>query len=367
MANIQLNKKNEKIVRRNYSKVSGSAPLPNLVEIQTESYKQFLLEGIKEGFNDVYPIKGPNGNLELHFVDCELGEPAYSIRECKNRDFTYSAPLKATLLLVNHTTGVPIQDKDVFMGELPLMTESGTFIVNGAERIIVSQLVRSPGAYFKKSRDTKSGKFIYGGDIIPARGTWLEFESDAKDLLWVKVDKARKILGTVILRAIGLEDAEEIKKLFGEDEVILNSTLEKDIISTNREALLEIYNKLRPGEPATDEGAQNLMIQRFFDQKRYDLTKAGRYKFKKKLGVYNRLRGRILAEDLVDVNGEIIYTNTGLNYVRIVRRIVKRRKGGFHFTFSFKLNLSFHRFSSSSFVFSFLCKFSFFFHSYFLS
>ena len=342
MATIQLNKKNEKIVRKDFSKVSGSAPLPNLVEIQTESYKQFLNEGIKEGFNDVYPIKSPNGNLELHFVDCEIGEPAYSIRECKNRDFTYSAPLKATLLLVNHTTGVAIQDKDVFMGDLPLMTESGTFIVNGAERIIVSQLVRSPGAYFKKTRDLKSGKFIYGGDIIPARGTWLEFESDSKDLLWVKVDKARKILGTVILRAIGLEDAEEIKKIFGEDEVILNTTLEKDIICTNREALLEIYNKLRPGEPATDEGAQNLMIQRFFDPKRYDLTKAGRYKFRKKLGVYNRLRGRILAEDLVDVNGEIIYTKETLMTKECIENLRKMEffeKGAHNYTLNVNTNL----------------------------
>jgi len=303
MARIQLNQANEKINRINYSKVSGSAPLPNLVEIQTEAYKDFIARGIKEVFRDVYPIKGPNDNMELHFVDCHFESPKYSIRECKNRDLTYAAPLKVKMNLVFNTG--EITEGEVFMGEFPLMTESGTFIINGAERVIVSQLVRSPGAYFTKTRD-KSGKFIYGGDIIPARGTWLEFESDAKDLIYVRVDRTRKILATIILRAIGLEDEEVIKDLFGDDKLI-TTTLEKDVVKTSREALLEIYSKLRPGEPATDEGALNLMVQKFFDPKRYDLAKAGRFKFKKKLGVYNRLAGRTIAEDLVDVNGEIIY------------------------------------------------------------
>ena len=303
MARIQLNQTHERINRINYAKVSGSAPLPNLVEIQTEAYKEFLVKGIKEVFRDVYPIKGPNDNMELHFVDCHFEEPKYSIRECKNRDLTYAAPLKVKMNLVFNTG--EITEGEVFMGEFPLMTESGTFIINGAERVIVSQLVRSPGAYFTKNRD-KSGKFIYGGDIIPARGTWLEFESDAKDLIYVRVDRTRKILATIILRAIGLEDEEEIKRLFGDDKLI-TTTLEKDTIKTYREALLEIYSKLRPGEPATDEGALNLMIQKFFDPKRYDLAKAGRFKFKKKLGVYNRLAGRTIAEDLIDANGEIVY------------------------------------------------------------
>ena len=294
-----------KITRRNYSRISGSLELPNLVEIQTNSYKWFKEVGIKEVFDDIYPITNFNETLSLEFVDCAFDEPKYSVNESKDRDANYAAPIRATLRLINSGTG-EIKEQEVFMGDFPLMTDSGTFIINGAERVIVSQLVRSPGAYFADAID-KSGKTVFEGSIIPSRGTWLEFENDAKDVLNVRIDRNRKIPGTVLLRALGLSSNEDIIDVFGEHEFILN-TLAKDNTTNTEEALIEIYNKLRPGEPATLEGATNLLYTRFFDPKRYDLAKAGRFKFKKKLRLLDRIAGRILAEDVKDIDGNVVCT-----------------------------------------------------------
>ena len=300
-----------KITRRNYSRISGSLELPNLVEIQTNSYKWFKEVGIKEVFDDIYPITNFNETLSLEFVDCAFDEPKYSVNESKDRDANYAAPIRASLRLVNSATG-EIKEQEVFMGDFPLMTDSGTFIINGAERVIVSQLVRSPGAYFADAID-KSGKTVFEGSIIPSRGTWLEFENDAKDVLNVRIDRNRKIPGTVLLRALektgraGVVHRDEIIDVFGEHEFILN-TLAKDNTTNTEEALIEIYNKLRPGEPATLEGATNLLYTRFFDPKRYDLAKAGRFKFKKKLSLLDRIAGRILAEDVKDIDGNVVCT-----------------------------------------------------------
>lgn len=294
-----------KITRRNYSRISGSLELPNLVEIQTNSYKWFKEVGIKEVFDDIYPITNFNETLSLEFVDCAFDEPKYSVNESKDRDANYAAPIRATLRLINSGTG-EIKEQEVFMGDFPLMTDSGTFIINGAERVIVSQLVRSPGAYFADAID-KSGKTVFEGSIIPSRGTWLEFENDAKDVLNVRIDCNRKIPGTVLLRALGLSSNEDIIDVFGDHEFILN-TLAKDNTTNTEEALIEIYNKLRPGEPATLEGATSLLYTRFFDPKRYDLAKAGRFKFKKKLSLLDRIAGRVLAEDVKDVDGNVVCT-----------------------------------------------------------
>ena len=300
----KITKAKSKINRRNYSRISGSLELPNLVEIQTNSYKWFKEVGIKEVFEDIYPITNFNETLSLEFVDCVFDEAKHSVEESKDRDANYAAPIRASLRLVNSTTG-EIKEQEVFMGDFPLMTDSGTFIINGAERVIVSQLVRSPGAYFADALD-KSGKTVFNGSIIPSRGTWLEFENDAKDVLNVRIDRNRKMPGTVLLRALGLSSNDEIIDVFGEHEFILN-TLAKDNTTNMEEALIEIYNKLRPGEPATLEGANNLLFAKFFDCKRYDLAKAGRFKFKKKLSLLDRISGRVLAEDLVDIDGNVIY------------------------------------------------------------
>lgn len=292
-----------RINRRNYSRISGSLELPNLVEIQTNSYEWFKNEGIKEVFNDVYPISNFNETLTLEFVDCRFDEPKYSVDEAKDRDANYSAPIRATLRLINNGTG-EIKENEVFMGDFPLMTDSGTFIINGAERVIVSQLVRSPGAYFADAMD-KSGKTVFTGSVIPSRGTWLEFENDAKDILNVRIDRTRKIPGTILLRALGLSSDEEIIEVLGDHEFIRN-TLAKDPTHNTDEALIEIYNKLRPGEPATLEGANTLLYTRFFDAKRYDLVRAGRFKFGKKLSLLDRITNRVLAQDIVDVDGHVV-------------------------------------------------------------
>jgi len=292
-----------RINRRNYSRISGSLELPNLVEIQTNSYDWFKNEGIKEVFNDVYPISNFNETLTLEFVDCRFDKPKYSVDEAKDRDANYSAPIRATLRLVNNGTG-EIKENEVFMGDFPLMTDSGTFIINGAERVIVSQLVRSPGAYFADAMD-KSGKTVFTGSIIPSRGTWLEFENDTKDVLNVRIDRTRKIPGTILLRALGLSSNEDILEIFGEHEFLKN-TLAKDTTTSTDEALIEIYNKLRPGEPATLEGANTLLYAKFFDAKRYDLARAGRFKFGKKLSLLDRITNRVLAQDVIDIDGNVV-------------------------------------------------------------
>ena len=307
----QSNAGNEKLKCQNYSKVSGKLPLPNLVAVQTESYDDFVNNGISEVFNDVYPIEGPNGKLELRFVDCHFDEPKKSMDECKEKDFTYAAPLKVKFRLTDKTSG-EIKESEVFMGDFPKMTPSGTFIINGAERVIVSQIVRSPGAYYKKEKD-KTGKVLYHGEVIPTRGTWIEYETDTKDVMYARVDRTRKVPATILLRALGIGSDKDMIKLFGANH-LLDTTFDKDATSKIEDkeeaaiqAMFEIHNKVRQGEPTTAEGARTILYQKFFDGKRYDLGRAGRFKFTKKLGIYNRLVNHIIAEDLCDKNGEIVY------------------------------------------------------------
>ncbi|KQL27449.1 DNA-directed RNA polymerase subunit beta [Cytobacillus solani] len=290
--------------RRSYARISEVLELPNLIEIQTSSYQWFLDEGLREMFHDISPIEDFTGNLSLEFIDYSLGEPKYSVPESKERDVTYSAPLRVKVRLVNKETG-EVKDQDVFMGDFPLMTETGTFVINGAERVIVSQLVRSPSVYFSGKLD-KNGKKGFTATVIPNRGAWLEYETDAKDVVYVRIDRTRKLPVTVLLRALGFGSDQEIIDLIGDNEYIRN-TLEKDNTEGTDKALLEIYERLRPGEPPTVENAKSLLVSRFFDPKRYDLANVGRYKINKKLHIKNRLFGQRLAETLVDPEtGEII-------------------------------------------------------------
>jgi DNA-directed RNA polymerase subunit beta len=290
--------------RRSYARISEVLELPNLIEIQTSSYQWFLDEGLREMFQDISPIEDFTGNLSLEFIDYSLGDPKYSVEESKERDVTYSAPLRVKVRLVNKETG-EVKDQDVFMGDFPLMTETGTFVINGAERVIVSQLVRSPSVYFNGKVD-KNGKTGYTATVIPNRGAWLEYETDAKDVVYVRIDRTRKLPVTVLLRALGFGSDQEIIELIGDNEYLRN-TLEKDNTEGVDKALLEIYERLRPGEPPTVENARSLLISRFFDPKRYDLASVGRYKINKKLHIKNRLFNQRLAETLADPEtGEII-------------------------------------------------------------
>lgn len=292
--------------RYDYSKISGKLPLPNLVEIQTKSYEEFKEKGLDEVFRESFPIVNYTNTLSIDYVSVRFDQPKHPFIKCKAQDLTYSAPIYVMLRLTHHDTG-EIQESEVYMGEFPLMTKSGTFIVNGAERVIVSQLVRSPGAYMSMTKDIKTGKITYEGDLIPGRGTWLQFESGTKDLLSVRIDRQRKLNATTFLRALGLEEDSDIIKLFGESEA-LNNSLAKDEdqkIKNSKLALMEIFKKMKPGEPVTEEGTINFLVQKFFDGKHYDLGRAGRFKYIKKLGIYNRLPGRTLAENLIDANGEV--------------------------------------------------------------
>lgn len=278
--------------------------LPNLIEIQQKSYQWFLDEGLREMFQDISPIQDFTGNLVLEFIDYSLGEPKYSVDETKERDVTYAAPLRVKVRLINKETG-EVKEQEVFMGDFPLMTETGTFIINGAERVIVSQLVRSPSVYYNTKVD-KNGKQAYTATVIPNRGAWLELETDAKDVIYVRIDRTRKIPVTVLLRALGFGTDAEILNILGEDEYLKN-TLEKDNTDSTEKALIEIYERLRPGEPPTVENAKSLLVSRFFDPKRYDLANVGRYKINKKLHIRNRIYNQKLAETLVDSEtGEIL-------------------------------------------------------------
>lgn len=290
--------------RRSYARISEVLELPNLIEIQTASYDWFLEEGLREMFKDISPIEDFQGNLSLEFVDYSLGESKYSVDESKERDVTYNAPLRVKVRLLNNETG-EVKEQEVFMGDFPLMTDTGTFIINGAERVIVSQLVRSPSVYFSGKID-KNGKRGYNATVIPNRGAWLEFETDAKDVAHVRIDRTRKLPITVLLRALGFGTDQEIIDLIGDNEYLRN-TLEKDNTETSEKALLEIYERLRPGEPPTVESAKSLMVSRFFDPKRYDLAHVGRYKMNKKLHIKHRLFNQTLAETLADPEtGEVI-------------------------------------------------------------
>lgn len=291
--------------RMSYSKINEVLEMPNLIEVQKNSYQWFLKEGLKEVFEDISPITDFSGNLVLEFIDFSLdSEPKFSIEECKERDATYAAPLKVRARLYNRELD-ELKEQEIFMGDFPLMTETGTFIINGAERVIVSQLVRSPGIYYASDFD-KVGKKILSATVIPNRGAWLEYETDSNDIFNVRVDRTRKVPVTVLVRAMGIGTDAEILEMFGEEPKVL-ATLEKDIAKSHEEGLIEIYKKLRPGEPPTVESAKSLLDGMFFDPKRYDLAKVGRYKFNKKLALRNRIRGAKLGNNVVDpMTGEVV-------------------------------------------------------------
>ena len=314
---VQLGKK----IRMSYSQIDEVLEMPNLIELQSESYQWFLNEGLKEVFNDVSPIEDYTGNLILEFVDYSLDEkPKYNVEDSKERDVTYAAPLKVKVRLINRPTG-EVKEQEVFIGDFPLMTKTGTFIINGAERVIVSQLVRSPSVYYKREFD-KTGKQLFSATVIPNRGAWLEYETDFKEIVSVRIDRTRKQPITILLRALGYSSDAQIKELLGEDER-LSITLEKDNTETTDEALLEIYKKLRPGEPPTVENAKSLLETLLFDPKRYDLARVGRYKFNKKLSLANRITGKKAATDIVDPNTGEVLVEKGTKIDRDTSRIVQ--------------------------------------------
>ena len=313
-------------MRRTYSRVQEVLNLPNLIEIQQRSYEWFLREGLKEMFDDISPIQDFTGNLVLEFIDYSLGDPKYCVDESKERDVTYAAPLRVKVRLYNKETG-EVKEQEVFMGDFPLMTETGTFIINGAERVIVSQLVRSPSVYFNAKVD-KNGKRMFSATVIPNRGAWLELETDAKDIIYVRIDRTRKIPVTVLLRALGFSSDAEILSLLGENDYLRN-TLEKDNTESTERALIEIYERLRPGEPPTLDNARNLLSSRFFDPKRYDLASVGRYKINKKLHLKNRLLNQRLAETLIDQEtGEVIAEAGQLIDRRLLDKLLPHLENG---------------------------------------
>ena len=298
-----------KNIRLSYAKIKEALEMPNLIEVQKDSYKWFIEEGLKEVFNDISPIKDHAEKLSLEFYDYKLEDNTkYSVEECKERDVKYAAPLRVNVRLINNETG-EIKEQEIFMGEFPIMTEQGTFIINGAERVIVSQLVRSPGIYFEFERD-KNGKPLYKSTVIPYRGAWLEYETDSNDVFSVRLDRTRKLPMTVLLRAMGLESNGQIIDMFGDDEKI-RATLDKDVSTSRDEALLEIYKKLRPGEPLNVENAESLITNMLFDPKRYDLARVGRYKYNLKLQIKDRIKGFELAHDVVDPRTGEILANAG--------------------------------------------------------
>ena len=296
-----------KNIRMSYARQKDVLDMPNLIEVQKNSYQWFLTDGLREVFDDISPITDYSGQLSLEFVDFQLcrEDRKYSIEECKERDATYAAPLKVKVRLHNKETD-DFKQHDIFMGDLPLMTETGTFVINGAERVIVSQLVRSPGIYYAISHD-KTGKKLFSCTVIPNRGAWLEYETDSNDVFYVRVDRTRKVPVTVLIRALGIGTNAEIKELFGEEPKILK-TLEKDTATNYQEGLKKLYEKIRPGEPLSVDSAESLINSMFFDARRYDLAKVGRYKFNKKLMLRNRIAGHVLSQNVVDPStGEILF------------------------------------------------------------
>ena len=305
--------KQGKRTRMSFARIEEALGVPDLIEVQKNSYQHFLKVDLKEVLADVSPISDFTGDLSLEFVDYTLDEtPKNTVEKCKERDSTYAAPLKVTVRLTNRQTG-EIKESEVFMGDFPIMTDYGTFIINGAERVIVSQLVRSPGVYFSKTID-KTGTFLYSAQMIPNRGAWIEYETDANNVLYARLDRARKLPITVLLRAMGVETDAQIIDLLGDDERV-SATIARDASedksdrfkSRREQALIEIYNKLRPGEPPSVESATNLINSTFFDPKRYDLAHVGRYKFNKKLAIAQRIRNREAAETITHpYTGEVM-------------------------------------------------------------
>ncbi len=307
--------------RRNFSRIKNTYELKDLLEIQTKSYQWFVDTGIKEVFDDLFPVENFAGTYSLEFGDYHFDEPRFSIKECKDRETTYAAPLKVEVRLFNHETG-EVKEQEIFLGDMPIMTDSGTFVINGAERVIVSQLVRSPSVYFNRELD-KNGRELITSQIIPTRGTWLEYEADARDVLYVRIDRTRKVTLTTLLRAFGLSSDEDIYKVFGKNQYLEN-TIAKDSTRNTDEALIEIYEKLRPGEPATLDSSKNQIITRFFDEFRYDLARVGRYKFNRKLNITDRLLNQTLAED-VKVDKEVVIPKGTL----INKEVLEQLKGLF--------------------------------------
>ena len=295
----------EKTTRKTFARIGDFIEMPNLIEVQKDSYDWFVKEGLGEVLKDISPIVDYSGNLVLEFFDYYMEEKTkYSLEEAKERDATYSTRLHVKVRLINRETG-EIKEQEIYLGDFPLMTDSGTFVINGAERVVVSQLVRSPGCYYESDYD-KAGKKLYKATVMPIRGAWLEYETDSNDIFYVRIDRTRKLPVTVLLRAIGLVTDDQIVELFGEDEKIL-ATIAKDTVKTSEEAIVEIYKKLRPGELPTVDAARNLFNNLFFDPRRYDLAKVGRYKFNKKLAISARIKGKTLAEPVADPRtGEII-------------------------------------------------------------
>ncbi len=311
--------------RATFSKVGNFLELEDLLDIQKKSYEWFTTEGIKEVLGDLFPIESFSGNLSLDFGDYVFETPRHSIKECKDRNLTYASPLIVQARLFNNETG-EVKEQEIFLGDMPLMTEGGTFIINGAERVIVSQLVRSPSVYYTKQID-KNGRVMFASQVIPTRGTWLEYEVDARDVIYVRIDRTRKVPITTLLRSFGLSNDNDIINLFGDDPYIAN-TIAKDSTKNTDEALIEIYEKLRPGEPATLDSAKNQLITRFFDEFRYDLAKVGRYKFNKKLDVCDRLLNNRIAEN-IKVNGEVIVEKGTLITKEILDNIKPYLKDGY--------------------------------------
>ncbi|MBQ3093931.1 MAG: DNA-directed RNA polymerase subunit beta, partial [Clostridia bacterium] len=294
-----------KTTRMSFAKINEVLDMPNLIEVQKNSYNWFLNEGLREVFRDMAAITDYSGNLVLEFIDYRLDDtPKYTVEQCKERDVTYATRLHVRARLLNKETG-EIKESEICMGDFPLMTESGTFVINGAERVIVSQLVRSPGVYYGMTYDTV-GKKLFTSTVIPNRGAWLEYETDSSDVFYVRIDKNRKLPVTVFVRALGLGSDAELLEFFGEDDRIL-ATIEKDPTKNTEEALLEVYRKLRPGEPLTVENSQEHIENLFFDPRRYDLSRVGRYKYNKKLGLSNRLQGCTLSRPIINPNtGELM-------------------------------------------------------------
>ena len=297
-----------KTPRKSFAKQDQILELPNMLKIQKDSYEWFLREGLREVFRDVDTITDYTGNLELSFLDYSMNEPPkYSVEECKERDATYAKPIKVRVRLHNKETD-EIKEQEIFMGDFPLMTNGGTFVINGAERVIVSQIVRSPGVYFGDEVD-KTDQHIYSATVIPYRGAWLEYETDFNNVFWVRIDKNRKLPITCLIRALGVATDGQITEMFGEDPLI-KATMDKDPCKTREESLLEIYRRLRPGEPPTVESSESYLEALFFDARRYDVSKVGRYKFNKKLDIWSRLNGQTLAQPVTDpMTGEIIAMN----------------------------------------------------------
>ena len=304
-----------KNVRMNFGKINEVLEMPNLIEVQKNSYRWFREEGLKEVFRDVSSITDYNGNLVLNFIDYRIDEkPKYTIAECKEQDATYAAALRVTATLWNKETG-EVKESEIYMGDFPLMTESGTFVINGAERVIVSQLVRSPGVYYASEKD-RTGKDLFKTTVIPNRGAWLEYEMDSNDVIYVRIDKNRKIALTTFIRAIGIGTDEEIYEMFGDDERLRQTILQKDSTKNTEDALLDVYNQLRPGEPPTVESSLTHLNNLFFDAKRYDLCRFGRYKYNKKLGIASRLAGHTLSRPVInEMTGELLFdAGTTLTY-----------------------------------------------------